>query len=224
MKFRILSLISITLLSACSQTPFVADIPPRPIVEEQDTPFAFKQAYQVDGLYSTQMVVTNDNDFVDIEASEQYVWWPAQATSDLTAGVRVGEVAQHDDDDENGAADSGATVMPATPLKVHGEVAMIEGNACGQILCEQGEPCGAIFICDGQICNDMKRDDYKCLDDACSTMQALHIIEVAKGESACSHYPERDICPQYSACKQKMKGARTRVSVEVVEALIDSEE
>ena len=44
-----------TALQGCSVLgPRPSDIPQRPIMEEQDTPFVFKQAYQTEGLYSTQ--------------------------------------------------------------------------------------------------------------------------------------------------------------------------
>ncbi|MAI65715.1 MAG: hypothetical protein CL600_12735 [Alteromonas sp.] len=195
-------------LQGCSMMKgaHVKDIPQRPIVEEQDTPFVFKEAYQQEGLHSTQTHVVNDNDFVDIEASMQYVWWTPSASLDVFNSPAV---------DQNNTGVQ-APVAHTTPL-----LSKDTNQSCAEIICpDSSDSCGSIAICDGQVCSEAKRNEYTCTDDKCETVKALHSIEVAKGETGCDRYPERDICPEMTACKKEFNQASTKVSMKQARRLL----
>ena len=181
----------------------VKDIPQRPIVEEQDTPFVFKEAYQQQGLYSTQTRVVNDNDFVDIEPSMQYVWWTPTAAMDIYKPTS----------NSKNEADNSANTTPILSNDIK--------QACATIICsDSSEVCGSIAICDGKICDESKENEYSCMLDSCETVKALHKIEVAKGETQCAHYPERDICPQMTACKSSSSKGLSKVTMKQATRLL----
>ena len=198
-------------LQGCSMITgaHVKDIPQRPIVEEQDTPFVFKEAYQQEGLHSTQAHIVNDNDFVDIKASMQYVWWTPTASLD---------VFKTPSDNQN-------DIDPKTP-KAHTTPLLREGTnqSCAEIICpDSSDLCGSIATCNGQVCDEAKRNEYNCTDDKCETVKALHSIEVAKGETRCEQYPERDICPEMTACKKEFNQVSPKVSLRQASRLLWSE-
>ena len=195
-------------LQGCSMIKgaHVKNIPQRPIVEEQDTPFVFKEAYQQEGLHSTQAHIVNDNDFVNIEASMQYVWWTPTASLDVFTSPAL----------KQSDTDVKASTAHTTPLLSKGN-----SQACAEIICpDSSDSCGSIATCDGQICDDAKRNEYTCADDKCESVNALHNIEVAKGETRCEQYPERDICPEMTACKKERNQASSNVSMEQARRLL----
>lgn len=220
-----------TALQGCSVLgPRPSDIPQRPIMEEQDTPFVFKQAYQTEGLYSTQIYMAPDNDFVDIAPSVQYVWWSPSASSDVFTPAR--RLDDDTDDTADEVVEEQVTVAAPEPdSESNGDedeelpVTQITGSRpefdCATIICDQRDsgPCGVIQVCNGQVCEADKRDEYTCLDDACSEVQAKTIIEVAKGEVLCHKFPERYMCPQMTNCKATPPIGENTVSIEAAQKL-----
>lgn len=210
------------------------DIPARPIIEEQDTPFVFKQAYQTEGLYATQVYLENQNDFVDIAPSVQYVWWTPSASEDVFAVIEAPAQAQtledavdaqnapasdKAQDSETEADDKSVKTMPAPPI-----LSTQPAYQCAMIYCDGHDtPCGAIRTCDGNVCDAKKRDEYTCLDELCTKVQAKTIIEVAKGEIKCPEFPERYMCSQSTDCKFKPLPDGT-VSIKDAQKLFAGEE
>ena len=214
-----------TALQGCSVLgPRPSDIPQRPIMEEQDTPFVFKQAYQTEGLYSTQIYMAPDNDFVDIAPSVQYVWWSPSASSDVyTPARRIDDIEESADE----AVEEQGTVAATEPdSEINGDdeeelpVTQITGSRpefdCATIICDPRDsgPCGVIQVCNGQVCEAGKRDEYTCLDDACSEVQAK-----TKGEVLCHKFPERYMCPQMTTCKATPPIGDNTVSIEAAQKL-----
>lgn len=195
-------------MQGCSimQGAHVKDIPQRPIVEEQDTPFVFKEAYQQEGLHSTQVHIVNDNDFVDIEASMQYVWWTPSASLDV-----FNTPVDKKSNSEQLKPTANTTPLLSTDIN----------HSCAEIICpDSSGTCGSISTCDGQVCEESKRDEYTCLDENCKSVKALRSIEVAKGETLCEQYPERDFCPEMTACKSAFNTSPSDISIKQASRLI----
>ena len=218
-KSALILLILISSVQGCSMLHLdhaKKDIPPRPIIEEQDTPFVFQQAYQTEGLYATQVYLENQNDFVEIASSIQYVWWTPFATENVFTVVKPTD--SESTTINNGDSPAMVKNMPATPL-IMNEMQ----NACAMIYCDgHKETCGAIQTCNGKVCDEKKRNEYSCMNESCSQVKAKTIIEVAKGEIKCSKYPERYICPQSTACKLKPT-KNEKVSLKVARKLFAGE-
>ena len=71
-KLLLIALSAIT-LGGCAN--HYQDIPHPPITQEQDTPFVFKERYQVTSTELTVARIETQNDFVTIEETDQIVFW-----------------------------------------------------------------------------------------------------------------------------------------------------
>lgn len=88
-------------MSGCVKT-YHRDIPHPLIVKEQDTPFIFKETYQTVGLSATQKKVVHESDFVEIESTEEFVFWaPAE-------NLKMGEVSATDSGIDSGCETTGS--------------------------------------------------------------------------------------------------------------------
>lgn len=197
-------LTSIIVLQGCVMLNerHVQDIPQRPIVEEQDTPFVFKEAYQKEGLYSTQTHVETPNDFVDIAASTEYVWWFPTASTDVYSASIDMQEPPLESDSQDAQPTQPAAAKNTLPAHTTSLVKALDVT-CADIFClDSNTRCGTIEVCSGALCDEAKQAEYQCQDEHCSQVTASMSINVAKGESLCDKYPERDVCPQSTVCKQ----------------------
>lgn len=208
-------------LQGCSVLkPHVKDLPPRPIMEEQDTPFVFKQGYQTEGLYSTQVLVETPNDFVDIQSSVQYVWWSPSASLNVFAEIKSEEPPTMPEEAETETKPQALGTQashepPVTPINP-----TTTAFVCAMIMCDGSEtPCGAIELCDGQVCDEDKRSEYDCMNETCSQVHAKTSIEVAKGDIKCPDFPERFMCPQKTECKFAPEHTDGTVSIKAAQRL-----
>lgn len=205
MQKLLIAFIAITLGGCAHQMK--RDLPHPPITQEQDTPFIFKERYQVQNTEVTQVVIDHQSDFVDIESTDEFVFWHrASASVDgQPASIKTihNQAQPLDGNSEEPKAKLLSTIPAVAPENIHNEpkVTVKELLACKPIMCE-GSVCGEIAVCEGKPCDKLLHSKYACNDNACALV-VDNPTDSAKGESYCNGFEQLDNCPGQTPCNQQ---------------------
>lgn len=178
------------------------DLPYPLITQEQDTPFVFKERYQVEPVSTTHAVIEHQSDFVVIQSTDEFVFWHPKASTTFL-DYSTTEAVQEDPVSVNEPSQSFAA-LPAS--KEHLETSMtIMTDEPASLQClpvlYKGQDSGSIAVCDGQPCDEMLIEKYTCNERGCELL-VTPPFEIAK-DNDCQGFEQLDTCPSKTECKDR---------------------
>jgi hypothetical protein len=182
-----------------------------PVIEEQDTPFIFKQAYQHTGAVVTQTSLPVASDFVVIAESEQYVFWRPVAqqalivepVTDTASDVTDDKVERPTEDAEIAPQEADNEVKDTLDSSLIVRDDEIVSGECTKILCNDESHCGNIEKCGTAPCDSSFTGSYACVGEGCSAF-SVDYEPTAKANPDCQKHPHLFECPTMTSCKEKV--------------------
>lgn len=181
------------------------DLPHPLITQEQDTPFIFKERYQVEPVSTTHALIEHQSDFVVIQSTDEFVFWhPKASTAFLVdASTDNTQEAPVSSDEPSKSSSVPESLAPAASSAENLDTSMtddVESLQCLPVLYE-GKDSGAIAVCNGQPCDESLMDKYTCNERGCELL-ATPPFEVAKSND-CKGFEQLDTCPSQTECKKR---------------------